>query len=58
MLKYIEDGEHAALKSPEKLYVAVTRARFSAAFVVPKFLPPAQLSLFSGSGNSPRLIRS
>jgi DNA helicase-2/ATP-dependent DNA helicase PcrA len=48
MLRYLEDGKHAALKSPEKLYVAVTRARFSVAFVVPRVLPSARLPLFSG----------
>jgi hypothetical protein len=58
MLKYLEDGESTALKAPEKLYVAVTRARFSVAFVVPEFLPPEQLLLFSGRSNPPRLIRS
>jgi hypothetical protein len=47
ILKYLEDREPAALKSPEDLYVAVTRARFSVAFVVPRILPPKQLSLFS-----------
>lgn len=35
MLGYLEDGDASKLKSPEKLYVAVTRARFSVAFVVP-----------------------
>jgi len=35
MLKYLEDGDETKLKAPEKLYVAVTRARFSVAFVVP-----------------------
>ncbi len=35
MLTYLEDGDASKLKSPEKLYVAVTRARFSVAFVVP-----------------------
>lgn len=34
MLQYLLEGHAAQLKSPEKLYVAVTRARFSAAFVV------------------------
>jgi len=35
MLKYLNDGDETKLKAPEKLYVAVTRARFSVAFVVP-----------------------
>jgi DNA helicase-2/ATP-dependent DNA helicase PcrA len=35
MLKYLEDGDPTKLKAPERLYVAVTRARFSVAFVVP-----------------------
>jgi DNA helicase II / ATP-dependent DNA helicase PcrA len=35
ILKYIEDRDETKLKAPEKLYVAVTRARFSVAFVVP-----------------------
>lgn len=35
MLAYLEDGDASKLKAPEKLYVAVTRARFSVAFVVP-----------------------
>jgi DNA helicase-2/ATP-dependent DNA helicase PcrA len=35
MLKYLEDGDETKLKAPERLYVAVTRARFSVAFVVP-----------------------
>lgn len=35
MLRFLEDGDAAKLKSPEKLYVAVTRACFSVAFVVP-----------------------
>jgi DNA helicase II / ATP-dependent DNA helicase PcrA len=35
MLAYLEDGNASKLKAPEKLYVAVTRARFSVAFVVP-----------------------
>jgi DNA helicase II / ATP-dependent DNA helicase PcrA len=39
MLAYLEDGEASKLKSPEKLYVAVTRARFSVAFVVPDSWP-------------------
>jgi len=36
MLKYLKDGDATSLSSREKLYVAVTRARFSVAFVVPK----------------------
>jgi DNA helicase II / ATP-dependent DNA helicase PcrA len=36
MLQYLEDGDESKLKAPERLYVAVTRARFSVAFVVPK----------------------
>jgi len=39
MLKYLRERNPAKLKSPEKLYVAVTRARFSVAFVVPKPVP-------------------
>jgi len=35
MLEYLKDGDAAALNTCEKLYVAVTRARFSAAFIVP-----------------------
>jgi len=35
MLQYLKDRDPEKLKSPEKLYVAVTRARFSVAFVVP-----------------------
>jgi DNA helicase II / ATP-dependent DNA helicase PcrA len=35
MLAYLEDRDETRLKSPERLYVAVTRARFSVAFVVP-----------------------
>lgn len=35
MLAYLRDGDTSKLKTPEKLYVAVTRARFSVAFVVP-----------------------
>lgn len=35
MLKYLEDRDAAKLKAPARLYVAVTRARFSVAFVVP-----------------------
>lgn len=35
MLTYLKDGDVSRLKAPEKLYVAVTRARFSVAFVVP-----------------------
>jgi ATP-dependent DNA helicase UvrD/PcrA len=34
MLKYLKSGEPGGLKSPEHLYVAVTRARHSVAFVV------------------------
>jgi hypothetical protein len=39
MLEFLEHREPTRLKSPEKLYVAVTRARFSAAFVVPRPIP-------------------
>lgn len=39
MLKYLADGDETQLKSPEKLYVAITRARFSVAFVVPDSWP-------------------
>lgn len=35
MLQYLRDRDSTKLKAPEKLYVAVTRARFSVAFVVP-----------------------
>lgn len=35
MLAFLADGDASKLKSPEKLYVAVTRACFSVAFVVP-----------------------
>lgn len=35
MLNYLRDGDHLKLKAPERLYVAVTRARYSVAFVVP-----------------------
>lgn len=34
MRKYLEDGDLGVLKAPQKLYVAVTRARFSVGFVV------------------------
>lgn len=36
MLNYLRDRDEAKLKTPERLYVAVTRARYSVAFVVPK----------------------
>lgn len=39
MLTFLEDGDASKLKAPEKLYVAVTRARFSVAFVVPDAWP-------------------
>jgi hypothetical protein len=35
MLKYLKDRDATKLKAPERLYVAVTRAKFSVAFVVP-----------------------
>ena len=35
MLTYLEDKDETKLKAPERLYVAVTRAKFSVAFVVP-----------------------
>jgi hypothetical protein len=35
MQKYLETGDATKLKAPERLYVAVTRARYSVAFVVP-----------------------
>jgi DNA helicase-2/ATP-dependent DNA helicase PcrA len=38
ILRYLEDRDQIKLKAPERLYVAVTRARFSVAFVVPKKL--------------------
>jgi hypothetical protein len=34
MKKYLADGDSTKLRAPERLYVAVTRARYSAAFVV------------------------
>ena len=39
MLAYLADGDASVLKAREKLYVAVTRARFSVAFVVPDAWP-------------------
>ena len=36
MLQYVKDRNLAVFKEPQKLYVAVTRARFSATFVDPK----------------------
>lgn len=39
MLTFLKDGDSSKLKAPEKLYVAVTRARFSVAFVVPDTWP-------------------
>lgn len=39
MLTFLKDGDASKLKTPEKLYVAVTRARFSVAFVVPNQWP-------------------
>ena len=38
MLTYLKDRDEKKLRSPEKLYVAVTRARYSVAFVVPDHL--------------------
>jgi len=35
ILRYLEDRDETKLKAPERLYVAVTRARFSVAFVTP-----------------------
>jgi len=35
MLRFFDDGDPTKLKAPERLYVAVTRARFSVAVVVP-----------------------
>ena len=35
MLKYVKSRNLSAFKEPEKLYVAVTRARFSAVFIDP-----------------------
>jgi len=35
ILQYLEDGDETKLKAPERLYVAVTRAKFSVAIVVP-----------------------
>jgi hypothetical protein len=34
MKQYLADGEPTKLRAPERLYVAVTRARHSAAFMV------------------------
>ncbi|MEU7609411.1 UvrD-helicase domain-containing protein [Micromonospora sp. NPDC049204] len=34
MLSYLRTADHSALKAPDRLYVAVTRARHSVAFVV------------------------
>jgi superfamily I DNA/RNA helicase len=56
ILKYLVDREHTALKSPEDLYVAITRARFSVAFVVPGILPSTPLSLFSSQYQFPEII--
>jgi hypothetical protein len=39
MLTFLKEGDASKLKSAEKLYVAVTRARFSVAFVVPDNWP-------------------
>jgi len=36
MLTFLQDKDHTKLKAPERLYVAVTRARFSVVFVLPK----------------------
>jgi DNA helicase IV len=38
-LTFLKDGDASKLKSAEKLYVAVTRARFSVAFIVPEKWP-------------------
>jgi superfamily I DNA/RNA helicase len=35
VLRYLDDGDSTKLKAPERLYVAITRARHSVAFVVP-----------------------
>ena len=35
MVKYLAGADQSILRAPERLYVAVTRARYSAAFVVP-----------------------
>lgn len=35
MIRFLSNGDAGALRAPERLYVAVTRARFSVAFVVP-----------------------
>jgi hypothetical protein len=49
MLTFLKDGDTSKLKSPEKLYVAVTRARFSVAFIVPDKWPnnPLHTTAFS-----------
>lgn len=35
ILRYLKDGDSSKLKAPERLYVAVTRARYSVAIVIP-----------------------
>ena len=42
MLKYLQDGDVAKLNAPERLYVAVSRARHSVTFVVKRFIPGAE----------------
>ena len=39
MLRYLKDRNETKLKAPERLYVAVTRARYSVAFVLPSAKP-------------------
>jgi len=36
MLRYLRDRDEKKLKAPERLYVAVTRARYSVSFVMPE----------------------
>jgi superfamily I DNA/RNA helicase len=47
ILKYLKDGDPAKLNAPEKLYVGVTRARYSVAFVVPHLSPSIRLPAFN-----------
>lgn len=44
MLTYLKNGDFTKLRAPEKLYVAVTRARYSVAFVVPDAWPNEPLN--------------
>lgn len=49
MIDYLKKRDPAALKAPERLYVAVTRARFSVAFVVDD-LADFEVKTAAGSG--------